>query len=175
MKVITISGHAEAGKDTVAKQIKKQLCDFQFNKRVIIIHYADLLKYICKQYFGWDGKKDEDGRALLQHIGTDIVRNKDENFWVSFVSKILEMFENEWDYVLIPDCRFPNEATTMKCEFDALNICVIRPGYQNHLTAEQRMHPSETAMDDFKFDYVINNPGTEGLADNVKEFIRRCL
>ena len=175
MKVITISGYAEAGKDTVANQIKWQLEDDMFDVRVVIIHYADLLKHICKSYFGWDGIKDEYGRAILQHVGTDVVRAKDKDYWVRFVVDFLKMFEDEWDYALIPDCRFPNEADMIKSVFDGLAIKVVRPGYKNHLTDEQRHHASETSMDNYQFNYIINNPGTEGLEENVAEFIRRCL
>jgi len=175
MKVITISGYAESGKDTVANQIKWQLQDMKFDTRIVIIHYADILKFICKQYFGWDGQKDNKGRELLQHVGTDIVRAKDENYWINFVVQIIDMFKDEWDYVLIPDCRFPNEADVIKSKFDSIAIRVVRPGYKNHLTEEQRHHASEISMDGYKFDYIINNPGTEGLEENVADFIRRRL
>lgn len=175
MKVITISGHAEAGKDTVANQIKWQLQDIKFDVKVAILHYADMLKFLCKTMYGWDGQKDEQGRALLQRIGTNIVREKDPNFWIDIVAMVIDMFYDEFDYFIIPDCRFPNEADEMKERFNAMAIKVVRPGYQNHLTPEQRLHPSETAMDNYEFDYIINNPGTEGLEDNVADFIMKCL
>ena len=175
MKVVTVSGYAESGKDTVAQQIKAQILDQKFNAKVIILHYADMLKFICKQCYGWDGNKSEAGRALLQKVGTDIVRKKDPNFWVDMVVKILKMFEDEWDFVIIPDCRFHNEADVMKREFNATCVRVVRPGYQNHLTEEQRHHASEISMDDYEFDYIINNPGDEGLEENVAEFINKCL
>lgn len=175
MKVITISGHAEAGKDTVANQIKMQLEDLKFDNKIAIIHYADMLKFLCKTLYGWNGRKDERGRELLQQVGTNIVREKQPDYWVNIVSTIIEMFQDEFDYFLIPDCRFPNEAAVMKDRFNAMAIKVVRPGYENHLTPEQRLHPSETAMDDYEFDYVINNPGTEGLEDNVADFIHKKL
>ena len=63
MKVILISGKAQHGKDTSAL-ILEEIYEAE-NKRVLITHYADLLKYICKQYFNWDGKKDEKTALLL--------------------------------------------------------------------------------------------------------------
>ena len=142
MKVIAISGYAEAGKDTVAQLIKKQLQDVKFNSRIAIIHYADMLKFVCRQLYDWNGEKDEKGRALLQTVGTDVVRAKNPNFWVEIVSTIIEMFSKEFDYFLIPDCRFHNEADVIKSKFDVTTIRVIRPNYQNHLTEEQRKQPS---------------------------------
>ena len=59
-----ISGKMRHGKDTCAQFIKEEL--ERMDKRVLIIHYADYLKFILKQYFGWDGEKNEEGRKLLQ-------------------------------------------------------------------------------------------------------------
>ena len=71
MRIIAISGHAQNGKDTTANIIKKHL--EERGDKVLIVHYADLLKFICTKYFDWDGQKDEKGRHLLQYIGTDII------------------------------------------------------------------------------------------------------
>lgn len=173
MKVVTISGYAEAGKDTVANKLKTRLEKKGY--RVVITHYADMLKYICTQYFGWDGKKDEKGRELLQHLGTDIVRAKDPNFWVDMMVKILDMFKDEWDFVLIPDCRFPNEADVMKKVFDGKAVRVVRPEHQNRLTTEQRNHPSETAMNNYKFDYLVVNTSWESLDNEIYMLTRWVL
>ena len=106
MKIITISAKAKNGKDFCASLIKQKL-ESRGNK-VLIAHYADLLKYICKTFFGWDGKKNQEGRTLLQYVGTDVIRQKNPDYWVNFIVSILNLFPNEWDYVLIPDTRFPN-------------------------------------------------------------------
>lgn len=159
MKVIAISGKAESGKDTVAGMIQKLLAE-QW-KTCRIIHYADLLKFICRKYFGWDGKKDERGRALLQYIGTDVVRAKNPDFWVTFVADTMEFFGERWDYVVIPDVRFPNELTRLRERgFDVEYLRVDRPGHSNVLTVKQQSHASETAMDYIKPDSVILNSGS---------------
>ena len=107
MTILTLSGKAESGKDKTAKMIAEELELMGY--QVLICHFADLLKYICKQYFGWDGKKNEEGRSLLQIVGTDTIRKQDEGFWVDFIKSILRFFPDEWDFVIISDCRFPNE------------------------------------------------------------------
>lgn len=77
-------------------------------------------------FFGWDGEKDEKGRTLLQKVG-DAIRAKRPDYWVSFISDIMEFFPGEWDYVLIPDCRFPNEVDYIKnAGFDAVHLRVRR-------------------------------------------------
>ena len=170
MKVLAISGKAEAGKDTVAQALKKKLEPMGY--KVLVVHYADLLKYICKTFFEWDGKKDEHGRTLLQKIGTEVIREQQPEYWISFIKDILHFFPNEWNFVIIPDCRFPNEIKEIEEDFDCSSVRVIRPDYQNHLTDEQRLHSSETALDDWRFDYYLNNPGDEkGLDIELDGFI----
>ena len=155
MKVICISAKAQHGKDTSAL-ILKELYEVK-GKKVLITHFADLLKYICKQYFGWDGNKDEKGRTLLQYIGTDVVGAKNSAFWAEFIVNILKFFENEWDYVIIPDCRYPIEVETIKKQFDTVVLRIERPNFDNGLTEAQKNHPSEVSMDYYVFDTVIYN------------------
>lgn len=171
MKIFTISGYAGSGKDTAAGLIQEFLN--ANGARVLITHNADLLKYICKTYFGWDGIKDEKGRTILQYIGTDIVRKKDPDFWVRFIVSVLTLFRDTWDYVLIPDCRFPNEIAVLKDSgFDVTTIRVHRDAIKSALTKEQQNHPSETALDGYQFDWHINNDGSlEDLRNRVCEFL----
>ena len=157
MKVILISGKAGHGKDTLAGFLKKEMeAD---GKRVLVTHYADLLKYICETFLGWNGKKNEEGRRLLQYVGTEIVRGRYQHpdYWVDFIISILQMFGDRWDYVLIPDARFPNEVRKIKSLFDCTHIKVVRHSFENHLTEEQKQHASETALDDICPDYTFDN------------------
>lgn len=156
MKIINISGKAQHGKDTTALILKEKL--ESKNKKVIITHYADLLKYEAKQFFNWDGNKDEKGRQILQYMGTDVIRKINPGYWVNFIKEFMSMFENEWDYVIIPDCRFPNEIEAWGID-NWFNIAVriIRDNFISNLTPEQLNHPSETALDDYEFDYYIFN------------------
>lgn len=158
MKVVLISGKAQNGKDTTAN-IMKRLLEAD-GEKVLIAHYGDLVKYICKQFFDWDGNKDEKGRTLLQYVGTDVIRAKNPDYWVNFIIGVLKMFDNEWDFVLIPDARFPNEVDFVKHEFDALHLRVIRENFTSPLTPEQQAHPSETSLDDVTPDYTVINDGT---------------
>ena len=174
MKVCCISAKARHGKDTAAELIKEQL--ESRGQRVLITHFADLLKFICKQYFGWDGNKDERGRTLLQHIGTDVVGKRNPAYWAEFVAGILYMFENEWDYVLIPDCRYPAEVATIERTFDTTVLRVERPGFDNGLTEAQKNHPSEVDMDNYRFDLILYNDGTLNQFNNkIKQFVTEYL
>lgn len=174
-KIITISGKAESGKDTSAQMLKEQLEDLGYN--VLICHYADLLKFICKNFFDWDGQKNEEGRTLLQRVGTEGVRKYNPNYWVEFILEILAFFPDEWDFVLIPDARFPNEINLLKDDnYDVMAVKVVRTDYENHLTEEQRNHPSETALDDYNFDYTLLNESTkEGLYARIESLVSTII
>lgn len=177
MKVILISGRAQHGKDTLANFLKNAL--ETNNKSVLIVHYADLLKYICRVFFDWDGNKDEHGRTLLQYVGTDVIRKQNENYWVNFIGQMLLFFNEAWDYVLIPDCRFPNEIDCLReMGLDVSHIRVIRKDFISSLTKEQQVHSSETALDNIEPDYYISNDGSlsdlqitaiQWVASNVNE------
>ena len=69
---------------------------------------------------------------------------------------------------IITDVRFPNEAQAIK-EREGLIIRVVR----NSVAADKvNLHPSETALDDYKVDQIITNDGTlEELLVKVKEFM----
>lgn len=175
MKVILISGKAQNGKDTTASILKQTLVDN--GDRVLITHYADLLKYICTNYFGWDGKKDDKGRQMLQYVGTDVIRKQNPTLWVDFVAMILKYFKRNWDYVIIPDCRFPNEITRMiEAGFDTIHLRVHRPNFESPLTQEQQKHPSETALDDFGADVYIENDSTlTDLKYKIRKWVEESL
>lgn len=175
MKVILISGKAQNGKDTVAGSLHKALIDD--GKRVLVTHYADLLKYICRNYFGWDGNKDENGRQMLQYVGTDVIRKQNPTLWVDFVAMILKYFHENWDYVIIPDCRFPNEVSTMIDNgFDTIHLRVVRDNFESPLTEEQQKHPSETALDNVEPDFYIKNNGTlDELNKTITKWIKESL
>ena len=161
MKVITISGKAQNGKDTTAGLLKAALEADGY--KVLITHYADLLKYICKQFFGWDGQKDDAGRHILQYVGTDIIRQKRPDYWVGFVTSILELFPNEIDYL-------------KEAGLDTVNLRVVRKDFKSPLTPEQQAHPSETALDDVEPDYYITNNGSlTDLKRNVIDWLVEYL
>lgn len=182
-KAILISAKAQHGKDSVADLMKS--CLESKGERVLICHYADLLKYICKTFFNWDGNKDDKGRTILQHVGTDTIRMKNNrpDYWVDFIIDILWMFYDEWDYVLIPDCRFPNEIERMKSEFNGSwdynlvqSIRVTRPNFDSGLSTEQLNHPSECALDGYEFDHYITNDSTlEELEIKVKDLVDKLI
>ena len=153
--VILISGKAGSGKDTAATYLADKL------GKTCILHFADMVKFIARQYMQWDGNKDEYGRTLLQTLGTEIVRIEHNKpvYWAERVADIIE-FTRNMGYLryVISDLRFPNEVYYMKSRFPyTYAVRINRVNFENKLTPEQRKHDSETALDIFKFDYYITN------------------
>lgn len=170
-KIILISGKAESGKTTLAKIIQKELN--KKNKNSLIIPFAGYLKFIAKSYFGWSGEKNEEGRKLLQYLGTDIVRVKNPNFWVEVVGDFIELFYEEFEFFIIDDCRFLEEVEYFKNKnINNISIRLDRLNYKNSLTEEQNQHPSETSLDNYSFDlYLQSESGLEKLKEKLLEVI----
>lgn len=173
MKIILISGKAETGKTLSAHIIKKKL--EKWDKKVVIIPYGAYVKDLARLLYGWNGEKDTYGRELLQKLGTDIIRTREPDFWVDTVKRLVKALRNDFDYVIIDDCRFPNELEAWN-DYPNTKIRVERPYYENSLTVEQRTHPSENALDSYNFDLVFEATNKEGLIccvdDNFDEIFR---
>jgi len=135
--IITVSGKAGAGKDTVADHL---INSYGFKK----ISLADPIKRLTKDVFAltdfqvydrverekpleqWGGRSV---RQLLQQIGTELFRdNIDPDIWVK--SLWFTIKESKDNYV-VPDVRFPNELNFLKGNvpaFDFTSIKVTREG-----------------------------------------------
>ena len=188
MKVILISGKAEAGKTTTARILKGMLEGR--GKKVACIPYGQYVKDTARMIWNWDGKKDAKGRKLLQWWGTDVVRAQNPTFWVDSVVRLAKVIHGHVDYLIVDDCRFVNEIevwrsvkyvvldpTTdcLKSEgrfSDILTIRVERPGYENTLTPAQRQHPSETELDNYIFDVMLE---ATDVAELTGEIYRKVL
>lgn len=159
MKCITISGGAGHGKDTLANQIKMEVK--KQGKKAFIIHYADYLKMIATQVYGWNGEKDEEGRTLLQKLG-DKMRAKNKTILIDELIKILLLAEDEFDVALIADARLPEEIDYLKGYWNSvISIHVNRVDFENTLTDRQKGHKTETALKDYIFDYKLHNRTNE--------------
>lgn len=174
LKTIIISGKSGHGKDMSAYFMEKEL--EAHGKKVMVIHFADVLKYFLTEFYHWDGDKNKpENRTLLQHVGTDMVRAKIPDYWTCIVMGFLNAQEDysDFDVALVPDARFENEVNIL-LEYltDVTTVRINRTNSDGsvwlnpQLTEDQRHHPSETSLDNYVFDYTIIND--EGI-DTLKE------
>ena len=121
-------------------------------------------------------------RDLLQRLGTEAMRDGlHPDVWVNALMSDYrpgifsgyigdtrrDIPESNW---IITDTRFLNEAQAIK-DKGGMVIKVDRPG-----VGPVNGHPSEDALKDYNFDYVIHNDGSINDLDNkVIEFINNSI
>ena len=95
----------------------------------------------------------------LQRVGTEVFRKIDENYWVKLAKKRAA----DYPICIFDDCRFPNEAVILD------HIVRVRgPPIDD---SRDISHSSEVAMDDFPFNYYIDNDGkTDSYVKQYEEF-----
>ena len=177
LQVMMISGKSASGKDTFANLLKERYENI--GKKVLIIHFGDLVKYFATTYYNWDGDKIQpSGRALLQYIGTELMRTNFPTYWAEVVGKFISVVEN-YDIAIISDWRFKNELETVALYNE--NIATIRinrfdnegkPYYNSNMRLNQLTHISECELDNFNFEWIIENRSLEDLkasADYIVE------
>ncbi len=124
-------------------------------------------------------------RKLLQLLGTEAGRQIiHPNIWVNalFADYVCndcgqkecptdeedtgQMVHYSFPNWIITDVRFPNEAKAIK-DKGGIVIRIERPGGESHCGGQ---HDSETALDNYSFDYVIDNEGSiDELIEKIKQ------
>ena len=172
MKIYVICGKARHGKDTTALAIKKAYSD----KKVINLSYGSYIKEFAKKISDWDGSEETKPRELLQHLGTEVIRNNiDKDFFIKRLCNDIRVYSYYFDVITISDARFPDEILTPKKLFDdVITIKVFRSNFETNLSESEQKHSTETALDDFNdYDYVIENNGTiDELEEKVMEVVK---
>jgi hypothetical protein len=147
---------------------------FILEKKNATIKLKDIIAFA--RTCGWEDRMTV--RDFLQRLGTEGLRDGlHPNTWVNalmadynpgpFFPEVPAEDHAKLPNWIITDTRFENEAQAIK---DRLGI-VIRVENKN-ITSTQS-HPSETALDNWEFDYVIDNSGSiEELSDKVYDMLR---
>jgi hypothetical protein len=190
--IIGVCGFIGSGKDTIADY----LVNFHEFRRE---SFASTLKDAVAAVFGWDrtmleGRTKEarewreqvdpwwaarldmptlTPRWVLQYWGTEVCRKAfHDDIWIASLENKLR---NSKDHVVISDCRFPNEISSIKNAGG--QIVWVQRGelpewYQTAIDANRgsnvalndlkrlKIHASETAWVGTKFDAVIDNNST---------------
>ena len=170
MSIIALSGYAKSGKSQVAQYIQ----ELQPHRNWKIKGYSQKLKEIAGLMTGIPAELFESQqvkqqqlpgwgmtvRDFLQKLGTEAIRDGlHPDAWV------MALFSDyhEQDNWIITDCRFHNEAEMVE-KFGGKIVRVNRTGVH-----PVNGHPSETSMDDWDFDHIIENNGT---LEDLKESSR---
>lgn len=173
MKLILIGGRARSGKDTFADYLYDELV--KEDKKVCKIQISQYIKYYATKYFGWDGSEETKPRDLLQHLGTEIIRNKiDKYFHINRLVQDIKVLSYYYDYFIVSDVRLPEEIEIPKREFeDVVSIKLKRES--DELNDAQKLHITEVGLDNYDdFDYVIDNSSTlDDLKDEAINLLKK--
>jgi hypothetical protein len=188
--IISLSGYSGSGKDTVGTILQQIDRDSHWE----IKKWAGKLKQVAELLTGIPVEKFEDQefkktnlgkqwndrinnpmsvRDFLQKLGTEGLRDGlHTNTWVNalmadYKCVPADRAPNGWDCPnwIITDTRFPNEAQAIK-DSGGIIIRVTRPGI-----GPVNDHPSETALNQWNFDYEIQNDSSlNELINSVRIF-----
>jgi hypothetical protein len=190
--IIGVCGFIGSGKDTVADY----LVNFHEFRRE---SFASTLKDAVASVFGWDrtmleGRTKEarewreqvdpwwaarldmptlTPRWVLQYWGTEVCRKAfHDDIWIASLENKLR---NSRDHVVISDCRFPNEISSIKNaggQIVWVQRGLLPEWYEVAVDANRgsnvalnelkrlRIHASETAWVGTEFDFIIDNNST---------------
>jgi hypothetical protein len=183
--LIGICGFKGSGKDTIANYLVR-------NKAFMKLSFASATKDVLHCIFGWnrqllegDTQKSREfretvdewwsnrlgipnltPRKMMQMIGTEIFRNHfHDEIWISIVEK--QIIDNLNEYIVISDCRFPNEIEMIKRHggilihvYKDLPEWFYRYKKGEEVEEVKNIHPSETSWIKSNFDIEISNNGT---------------
>lgn len=175
-QLIGITGKARSGKDSLAEIVAR-------NHSVYVTSFAEPMRLLLCDILSvdldqLDAIKSEPHpilggktpRVALQHLGTEYGRQMiDANLWVNVVSHKIDqaMASHHYDFVMITDVRFDNEAELIK-EKNGQILQVIRPD----MTIKESAHSSEQGIASDLIDQTLMN---DGSWEDYIELVERTL
>lgn len=117
-------------------------------------------------------------RLIMQHWGTDVRRRDNDNYWVDKLVDYVNLNTSQYDYIVVTDVRFPNEANAIIDNGGVLIRCQVDEDTQLNrikergttITSEQLTHVSETALDNYDFPFIIDT-NRDGDLDRAVKYI----
>lgn len=139
MIVVGIGHKSRQGKDEFANFLTTYLRMQTKGKRIMKLGFADQLKLVAHQLYGWAGVKEpdhyekypQDRVPIIEYLGYDVVQ-----LWIKLGNHMREFDGNVWinallkgakaDVLVLKDMRFPNEAKAVE-EAGGTRVRVVRP------------------------------------------------
>ena len=161
-KIYITSGVGRSGKDTFCEFISKYIPTYKYS-------IVDLPKEAAK-VLGWDGGKTEKDRKFLSDV-MDLSTDYNDAPFKDVLSLVTD-FKNSKDFdeydVLIIDMRDPKDIARAVETFGAETILVRKPDAK-----KIESNHADRDVENYKYDYIIENDGTLEQLQNVAEFFVR--
>lgn len=163
--VIGLSGKKGSGKDHTCHLLRR--LGWESSIDVERLAFADPLKDEVAQACGvtreFIEKNKPNFRLILQGWGSEFRRQLcGDSYWLKKLDDRIN--ESSCDIVVISDARFRNEADFIRNDWGGLIVRIDRNENQSD------PHPSEIDLDDYDFDYRINNDGSAAFDDYLAVF-----
>lgn len=184
MIVVAIGHRKSTGKDTFAKFLSSHLKMNTRGKIIKVVGFADKLKDVCHQLFGWAGLKpglyyEQENtyheRNLPLPVAIDGVFKTPRDIWIEFGQHCRKYYGKIWldgvlknttcDVLIIKDLRFPTEVEGVQ-EVHGQLVKVENPNIPD--TDDE----ADCALVNFDgWHYIFNNLGSkEDLAKKAQLF-----
>lgn len=189
-RTIAINGKKRAGKDWNATKLKEKLEDSGYS--VLVVSFAHPIKDIIAKSLGISIESVELYKNETEDYGLEIKAypNNQRSVTIEYLNmrEILQRFGTEamkpyfgndvWarltydkidssgcDFAIIPDFRFPEEHRD-----GTITIKVVNDVIDN---SANDSHSSENSLDDFKFDYIIDNTDYCDTTDQLNNILQK--
>ena len=157
-KIIVINGTGGSGKDTFVTYCSKYCTVFNFSS-------IDKIKQIAK-LMGWDGGKTEKDRKFLSDLKA-LATNYNDLPYNSILKAISEFYNNNSDIMFI-HIREPKEIKRIVLEFNAETLLIKRNNYELI-----KSNLSDKNVENYDYDYIIENDTLEKLEESAKVFVKK--
>lgn len=182
IKLILVSGKSHNGKGEFSRRLEYKLK--QTNKNIIRCSLSTYIRDAAKNDFYWDGIDTVNSRKFMGEVyrlATELIYpyHMARRVWERDI--LPNIGENRENVIIVESLREKNNYdyfNDLKKNKSIDTITTIRVDRLNFsdLNEEMHEHISEKDLDDFKFDYIINNDGTlEELHKKVDELIEKIM
>lgn len=168
-KIIVLSGKARSGKNKVAEILN----DYYGTEKSITLAYAYYIKDYLRRMDKYNENEKEKYRSLLQDFGVEFLNKKiEKDFLINRLIEDIEVFSYFYDIVIVTDARLKKEIQTLIDKYDKVITIRINSKEDNNL-GEYKKHITEVDLDDYSFDYKIdNNYNIDDLRKQVFEILK---
>lgn len=160
-KIVIINGGAGVGKDTFV-----QMCQ-NVDPTIQNLSSVDYVREVAHE-LGWSGEKDEKARKFLADLKQAMMLYNGAPFYKVFET-INDFDENATVFLHV---REPDEIELYKKQIIANHDKVITLLVRNNRVAPVTTNPADACVNDYGYDFVIDNNGTlQDLQDSAELFV----
>jgi len=157
-EIVIINGVGGCGKDTFVEFCAKY-------GKVMNFSSVDKVKEVAR-VIGWDGQKTEKDRKFLSDLKKLTTEYNDMAF--NSMKEVVSKFETTDDKLLFLHIREPEEIKRAVDAFGAKALLVRREGL-----AKIESNYSDASVENYNYDYIIENTTLEKLEEDAKKFIEK--